>query len=249
MYFEKRPIKTLRNKRLLAIIGAGVLVATTTYSAVVPSDHESGRGAVRRGDETAPVALESYPVHEGILTTIFWVGEGADNSNDFIHNRSSAWVENWVGSFGGIDDPDDRCGYRPCDFVPKENTFYFALPVSDYNEMGIKPASQLEAIPWYEGQSKEGESILKNRWIEITYQGKKAYAQWEDVGPFGEDDVGYVFGSDRPEEPRAGLDVSPAVSDYLNIDGKDDVSWRFIEESEVPAGPWKDVITRSGPQF
>ena len=37
----------------------------------------------------------------------------------------------------------------------------------------------------------------------------------------------------------AGLDVSPAVRDYIGMNATRDVcSWRFVEPSEVPSGPW-----------
>jgi hypothetical protein len=37
----------------------------------------------------------------------------------------------------------------------------------------------------------------------------------------------------------AGLDVSPAVRDYLGLKQQTDVTdWRFVDFSEVPRGPW-----------
>ena len=36
-------------------------------------------------------------------------------------------------------------------------------------------------------------SVIKNKWIKITANGKTAYAQWEDCGPFIYDDFNYVF--------------------------------------------------------
>ena len=211
---------------------------------------EQASNSVQKGHESSPGTIETYPLHEDIITTVFWVGEDADEqTNDSIHNSSSVWVEDWEASFGGVDDPNDRCGYRPCGFEPRENPFYFALPFSDYNEQGLKPASQLEVIPWFDGTTNNGESLLKNRWIEITHNGKKVSAQWEDAGPFGEDDAEYVFGTAPPKEPRAGLDVSPAVADYLGLDGRGETAWRFVKESEVPLGPWKEVITTSDPQW
>jgi hypothetical protein len=37
----------------------------------------------------------------------------------------------------------------------------------------------------------------------------------------------------------AGLDVSPAVRDYIGMrGGKDVTSWRFVEFRDVPPGPW-----------
>jgi hypothetical protein len=67
------------------------------------------------------------------------------------------------------------------------------------------------------------------------------YAQWEDVGPFHTDSAGYVFGDERPSpnvNHGAGIDVSPAVRDYLGLGPLDMVDWRFVEQATVPNGPW-----------
>src|SRR5439155_1028184 len=50
-----------------------------------------------------------------------------------------------------------------------------------------------------------------------------------------------VFGNERPKpklNKGAGLDVSPAVRDYLELNETDVTDWRFIEISEVSRGPW-----------
>lgn len=242
---------TINRRRLLAALGAGVLIATVGYTLHKSAGLDDDRTLIHEDQTSSEGDYESYPFHENIITTVFWVGEeGNASTNDNIHNISSVWVEDWVGAFGGVDDPESRCEvYKPCGFEPKENPFYFALPFSEYNENGLKPESELKVIPWYEGDIEPGDSILKNRWIEIEYDGKKGYAQWEDAGPFGEDDAEYVFGSSDPKEARAGLDVSPAVATYLGFDGRAVTSWRFVEESEVPDGPWKEIITTSGPDW
>jgi hypothetical protein len=62
------------------------------------------------------------------------------------------------------------------------------------------------------------------------------------------DDIHYVFGTARPQNPinnNAGLDVSPAVRDYLQLNGIDTVHWQFVPFEEVPEGPWKAIITTS----
>ncbi|HET8884223.1 MAG TPA: hypothetical protein VFM68_02010 [Candidatus Saccharimonadales bacterium] len=226
------------NRRTIAQIGAGALLVAGSifmYSHFNP--------------ETPRTIEHDYPLHENITATVFWVGEEANESNDYIHNRSSAWTKNWVAAYGGVDSYDDRCGFLPCDFTPRENPFYFALPFSDYDENGLKPADELQVIPWYDGEIEAGTSVLKNRWIKVTHDSTVAYAQWEDVGPFKLEDADYVFGSAQPAEPRAGLDMSPALADYLGIDGRETVSWRFVEESDVPPGEWTKIITRSNPQF
>jgi hypothetical protein len=44
---------------------------------------------------------------------------------------------------------------------------------------------------------------------------------------------------------RAGIDLSPAVRDYLRLSGRDLVDRRWARAEQLPAGPWKQVITGS----
>ena len=37
----------------------------------------------------------------------------------------------------------------------------------------------------------------------------------------------------------AGLDVSPAVRDYLGLAPTDVTDWQFVEVRDVPPGPWR----------
>jgi hypothetical protein len=179
------------------------------------------------------------------ITTVFWVGEAANGDNGFIHNRSSYWDRDWIKSFGGVDSPKDRRGYFPSGFTPKQNPFYAALPFAEVDENGqLKDVAK--NIPGF-GQSEE--PLTRNRWIEIRHKGKSCFAQWQDVGPFGEDDFDWVFGSAKKPRNReglkAGLDISPAAAEYLGIAGSDKTEWRFVEEKDVPDGPWKAIVTRS----
>jgi hypothetical protein len=51
----------------------------------------------------------------------------------------------------------------------------------------------------------------------------------------------YVFGSERPRPNRnydAGLDVSPAVREYLGMSGIDVCDWKFENVYAIPNGPW-----------
>jgi hypothetical protein len=191
-----------------------------------------------------------YYLHKNITVTNFYVGELASSENGYIPNIASAWDGIWLWDFGGVDDVNDRNKtyiYFPSKFIPSENPFYFALPYNDLDENGTpKPTQKL--IPWYKQESNT--TILKNRWIKIikhTADGDKiAYAQWEDVGPFEEDDFDYVFGTSIPKNQinnNAGLDVSPAVKYYLNLDDIDKVDWQFVDYDDVPDGPWKQIIT------
>lgn len=183
-----------------------------------------------------------YPWKNNIVTTVFWIGE-LPTVNNPVPNTKSSWDKEWVRSYGGFDDPDTRGrrGYLPARFIPRQNPFYIALPYNDVTKGQTKPEAP-RVIPWFrETFVREGESVCKSRWVVVRARGREAYAQWEDCGPFRTDHWQYVFGNQRPLpnlNQGAGLDVSPAVRDYLGMRGKDVASWRFVEFRDVPRGPW-----------
>ena len=185
-----------------------------------------------------------YQWKTDIVTTVFWVGEPAGTNNP-VNNVASSWDLNWAQDFGGMDDPNpaNRRNFIPARFTPRLNPFYIALPYNDVTKGSTKPESRL-VIPWYEHAfEEEGRSVCRDRWIAIRNprNNRICYAQWSDCGPFRTDHWQYVFG---PEKPRpnlnqgAGLDVSPAVRDFLELNGMDSTDWKFVEFQEVPRGPW-----------
>ncbi|MEM9284218.1 MAG: hypothetical protein AAGA96_20565, partial [Verrucomicrobiota bacterium] len=185
-----------------------------------------------------------FPWKRNIVTTVFWIGETPTRNNP-TPNTVSAWDRKWTSNYGGYDNPDpsQRSGYIPKAFTPNQNPFYYALPYNDISRTGTK-ASARGAIPWFEEKFyRSGRTVLKGRWMAIRKGDKICYAQWEDVGPFETDDYDYVFGDSRPKTRKnkgAGLDVSPAVRDYLEFGGGyGTVDWRFVDLDEVPDGPWK----------
>jgi hypothetical protein len=186
--------------------------------------------------------FSKYPWKTNIVTTVFWVGEQPTKNNP-VPNCKSSWDPEWAKNFGGYDNPDPaaRRNFKPIGFTPKQNPFYVALPFNDVTRGTTKPESR-RAIPWFrEAFEREGKSVVKGRWIAIRHKGRIAYAQWEDCGPFRTDHWQYVFGNERPKanlNQGAGLDVSPAVRDYLGMSGKDVCDWKFVDFSEVPPGPW-----------
>jgi len=182
-----------------------------------------------------------YPWKEGIVTTVFWIGEGTTARNP-TPNRASSWDPNWLGNYGGVDHPDRRNGYLPVSFVPGQNPFYCALPYNDVTHGTTKPEASF-VIPWFrQAFQQAGHSVCKGRWLAIRHGNRVCYAQWEDCGPFRTDHWQYVFGKERPKpnlNGGAGLDVSPAVRDFLGMNATKDVcDWKFVDFSEVPTGPW-----------
>jgi len=194
--------------------------------------------------KTGPLAEanEVYPWHAAIVTTVFWIGESTTPNNP-VPNRSSAWDSNWAHSYGGSDAPElsERKGFIPARFVPRQNPFYLALP---YNDVcgGRTKDEAYKVVPWLQQTFvRSGQSVLKGRWVAIRKGVKVCYGQWEDVGPFRSDHWQYVFGNDRPRpnlNRGAGLDVSPAIRDYLKLENTDVTDWKFVDFAEVPPGPW-----------
>jgi len=183
-----------------------------------------------------------YPWKTNIVTTVFWVGERA-TANNPTPNHSSSWDPDWQGSYGGFDNPDPtaRRNFLPPGFIPRQNPFYFALPFNDVTQGMTKPEA-FQVIPWMrETFERPGKSVCRDRWIAIRHGNRVAYAQWEDCGPFRTDHWQYVFGNEIPKpnlNGGAGLDVSPAVRDYLEMAPTDITDWRFVDFREVPQGPW-----------
>ena len=182
-----------------------------------------------------------YPWKNDIVTTVFWIGEGTTARNP-TPNRASSWDPNWLGNYGGVDRPDRRNGYLPVTFVPGQNPFYCALPYNDVTHGTTKPEASF-VIPWFrQAFQQAGHSVCKGRWLAIRRGNRVCYAQWEDCGPFRTDHWQYVFGKERPKpnlNKGAGLDVSPAVRDFLGMNATMDVcDWKFVDFSEVPTGPW-----------
>jgi hypothetical protein len=201
------------------------------------SSSMSSTGAM---DPPEGTRAEKYPWKTNISTTTFWVGEDAAKNNP-VPNYQSSWDQNWAKSYGGTDDPEDRAEYLPAKFVPKQNPFYIALPYNDMTRAGHKPEAS-KVIPWFKEEfQSDHKTVLKGRWIAIRYKDKVAYAQWEDCGPFRTDHYQYVFGNERPKpnlNKGAGLDVSPAVRDFLGMKSSDVTDWKFVDFAEVPNGPW-----------
>jgi hypothetical protein len=191
-------------------------------------------------NRTAPG--QRYPWKTNIVTTIFWIGEKPSGNNP-VPNRVSSWDKQWTKNYGGMDDPDParRSNYIPVKFTPGLNPFYCALPYNDKAREGHRSEAP-RVVPWFkEGYQGPAVSTCKDRWIAIRKGNRTAYAQWEDAGPFRTDHWQYVFGNERPKpnlNQGAGLDVSPAVRDYLGLKPTDVTDWRFVDFKEVPRGPW-----------
>lgn len=185
---------------------------------------------------------ERHPWKIGIVTTIFWIGEHP-TANNPVPNDCSSWDPNWFSNYGGYDDPSSksRKDFVPISFLPRQNPFYVALPYNDV-ENGHTKTEAKDVIPWFKNAFvRDGQTVLKGRWLAIRRGNKVCYAQWEDCGPFSTNHWQYVFRDERPKpnlNQSAGLDVSPAVRDYLGLSDIDVCDWKFVEIREVPPGPW-----------
>lgn len=192
---------------------------------------------------TSRATAARFPWKTSIVTTVFWIGEQAGGNNP-VPNVRSSWDANWTGNYGGFDtpEPSSRRNYIPVAFIPRQNPFYCALPYNDVTHGQFKPEAPL-VIPWFKQfYSSPGQSVCQHHWLAIRKGNRVAYAQWEDCGPFRTDHYQYVFQNERPKSNLnhgAGLDVSPAVRDYLGLQPTDVTDWQFVDVRDVPPGPWR----------
>ncbi|MDI9890609.1 MULTISPECIES: hypothetical protein [unclassified Microbacterium] len=229
-------------------------------------------GVVACAPATAPAPLPDtgYPWHTDIVATTFWVGEVFDPSASDGSQRLSTYDSRWLASYGGCDGVSEgtQCrteprtaenGYFPTRMTPLENPFYLDLPYDDVND-DVGFAERGKVIPWASEAPYAADvadptvSLMKNRWVVLRKGDRLCYGQIQDAGPGEYRDAAYVFGSDdrRPDNTRfngAGLDVSPALNGCLGfreLDGEDDrVDWAFVDEDDVPDGPWTRIVTTS----
>lgn len=199
---------------------------------------------------TPPATRILYPWKTHVTCTIFWIGESAGDRNPTPNNKSS-WDGQWSIHYGGCDDPDPAKRianhttgeFRPKDFIPKLNPFYVALPYNDVLNPLSHKSEAARVIPWFSREHPEpGKTVCKGRWLQIYRGGRSCFAQWEDCGPWVTDDWEFVFGNKAPKTTQngaAGIDLSPAIRDYLALKSGDKVHWRFVEATQVPYGPWK----------
>jgi hypothetical protein len=213
------------------------------FAAQIEAVTEKNKPLIRKSSSSRPA--RRYPWKTSIVTTIFWIGEQPGGHN-LTPNRTSSWDKQWTKSYGGFDDPNPACRKNclPVKFTPRQNPFYCALPYNDKARVGHHPEAP-RVVPWFnEAYQGPAVSTCKDRWIAIRKGNRIAYAQWEDAGPFRTDHWQYVFGNERPKPSLnggAGLDVSPAVRDYLALKQTDVTDWRFVEFNEVPRGPWSTL--------
>lgn len=223
---------------VLPLLAATLSVAAQTGPRVVtPTSTPTARSTQR---------VVTYPWHKSITATVFWIGEAPSGRNT-ASNHHSSWDRNWQKNYGGFDDPNPaaRANYRPKAFRPGLNPFYIALPYNDCVSHRAHRPEAARVIPWFRRLNpKPGDTVLRGRWLQIVHKNKYCFAQWEDCGPFVTDDWQYVFGNRPPrnkENGAAGIDVSPAVRDYLGIKSGDKVHWRFVELATVRRGPWTTI--------
>ena len=136
-----------------------------------------------------------------------------------------------------------RRNYIPVSFVPRQNPFYLRAALQRRHPRAIQTGSAsghsvVQAIL----HRARANPFARHRWIAIRKGNRTCYAQWEDCGPFRTDHFQYVFQNERPKpnlNRGAGLDVSPAVRDYLGLQPTDVTDWQFVEVPTVPPGPWR----------
>ncbi|AMB59103.1 hypothetical protein [Microterricola viridarii] len=262
---QQRARARLARRRVNGLLSAAALLALVALTACAPSSAQ-GDGSHSSTGKPGPsgeTPAQGYPLHTNIVSTTFWVGEifdpNASDGSQMISTYDSQWFQHYGGcdgtSVAGTCETEARTAandYFPTSMTPLLNPFYLDLPFDDVNDPDAF-ARRAEVIPWanapeYQGQAQNNEvSMMLNRWVKLIKGDRVCYGQIADAGPGQYNDADYVFGSQdaRPQNRKfngAGMDVSPALNGCLgfsSLNGEDDrVDWQFVEEADVPPGPW-----------
>ena len=238
----------------VVVIGAANAQTASNTQAVPRVFVPTGSRAPEPRAPQATASLTRYPWKTQVTCTIFWIGEQATERNPTPNNKSS-WDQQWETNYGGYDDPDPAKrianfttgDFRPKGFIPKLNPFYVALPYNDVVSSSSHKPEASRVIPWFARMRPEpGKTVCKGRWLQIYRAGRSCFGQWEDCGPWETDDWEFVFGTQPPKTTQhgsSGINLSPAIRDYLGVKSGDKVHWRFVEAAQVPFGPWKKYAT------
>ena len=186
-----------------------------------------------------------YPWKTNIVTTVFWIGEQPTENNPVPNNKSS-WDANWTSNYGGYDTPG--CLVAPQLHPGLVRPAPESILLSRCRTTTLPTASSNRKPRWlFPGSSNPIPSranlsarIAGSRSAKAT---ASAMRNGKIAGPFRTDHFQYVFQNERPKpnlNRGAGLDVSPAVRDYLGLPPTDVTDWQFVEVRDVPPGPWRN---------
>lgn len=217
----------------------GPVIVTPTQRDPLPRVIVKSPVAAEAGKRPAPRILPrtsrqspgTYPWRLNITATVFWVGEEPTERNP-VANHKSSWDSAWRENFGGFDNPDPVCrtmDFRPKTFIPRQNPFYVALPYNDVSR-GEHKAEASRVIPWFRREyAGKGQSVCKGRWVQIVYNKRSCFAQWEDCGPFTTEDWPYVFGDKPPVNTQNKGRALTSPLPYATI-------WALREEQPLSTG-------------
>jgi len=80
------------------------------------------------------------------------------------------------------------------------NPYFAALPFNNITYNNYRAKGYIPTFPFSDATLSKP---VKNQWIQIYYNGKTVYVQWEDVGPWFVEDYEYVFDMTGVTRPRA----------------------------------------------
>lgn len=232
------------------------------------------KGSLSGGTPWKPAKASTFYIGEEANASNAQISNVQTAWSDFALTDFGSGPDGW-----GPKDPDNwegawykRNGWCPAlgkNGVIKQNPFYVALPTPDHDSNGklteaepwvAKAAEYLPELTKYPGgHFSDDQAPFKNLWVQIKYGTKVAYGQIQDVGPSDEQgvvaaDYAYVWDPQVTDSKnsfglKADIDLSPAITDYLSTGGNANVKFRIVPASQVPAGPWKVIVTTAGPHW
>ena len=191
-----------------------------------------------------------YPWKEGIVTTVFWIGEEAAGNNP-VPNFSSSWDLNWEQSYGGFDNPNPRRPqpqFRPGQFhpPPKPLLHRAALQRRDSrdNQAGSQnrhPVGSATSSSAASGRKASPSATIAGLPSAAAPPAKSATPNGAIAAPSAPI-TGITSSATRnpsPTSTRAPASMSrPPCAIICNSAAPMRPDWKFVEVGDVPNGPW-----------
>jgi len=185
-------------------------------------------------------AVQRYPWKTSIVTTVFWVGEqaGGNNRSKLQKFLDFNWSENYAEPILRF---QRTAQLHPNCFYSQAKPLLLCFTVHDVTHGQFKPEAPL-VIPWFKHEYRgRGSRYAEIDGLPFVRQSHLLCAMGR-LRSVSHDHFQYVFGNERPKpnlNHGAGLDVSPAVRDYLGLAPTDVTDWQFVEVRDVSSGPWR----------
>ena len=195
---------------------------------------------------TSRFSSSRYPWKTDIVTTVFWIGEHADREQSRSESQEFLGLATGRAITAVTTAPIPHGGTTTSRSISSRGRIRFtvALPYNDVTHGQFKPEARDWSFRGFDRHScSRGIRFAKIAGSRSAEAIGSATRNGKIVGRSAPT-ISNTFSRTNARRPNlnhgAGLDVSPAVRDYLGLRTDVLTDWQFVEVRDVPPGPWRN---------